>query len=138
MRAWILLALSVTLSCGGKEEVGGTPVGSCTLGVSQLGANAEQWSCTSSVVDAAGMGPFQQCPANVGAGASCAVNNSGTSPLDGPGSPLDGPMAPGFTSVFTSSTYAPCLQCTSNGLGVVWTCSAQTQWEAGEVFSCSQ
>jgi hypothetical protein len=46
MRAWILLALSVTLSCGGKEEVGGTPVGSCMLGVSQLGANAEQWSCT--------------------------------------------------------------------------------------------
>ena len=117
--------VAATLACGGKEEVGGTPIGSCTLGTSPLGANADQWSCTSTVVDAAGMGPFQRCPANVGAGVSCAFPNSASED-------------PGFTSVFTSNTYSPCLQCTSNGLGVVWTCSSQTQWEAGDVFSCGQ
>lgn len=135
MRGWFLLVFAATVACGGKEEVGGTPVGSCTLGTSQLGANADQWSCISSVVDAAGMGPFQQCPANIGAGVSCEFS-SRSSALSGGTSPLSGPQAPGFTNVFDTSTYAPCLQCTSNGLGVVWTCSAQTQWEAGDVFSC--
>jgi hypothetical protein len=68
MRTWIAVALAAMLACGGKEDVGGAPLGSCTLGASQFGANADQWSCTSAIVDASGMGPFQQCPANVGAG----------------------------------------------------------------------
>ena len=135
MRPWMLFAVAATLACGGKAEVGGTPVGSCTLGVSQLGANADQWRCTSSVVDAAGMGPFQWCPANVGAGVSCVVRTSGT--IVGGTSPLSGPSAPGLTSVFNSGTLGPCLQCTSNGLGVVWNCTSQV-WEAGDVFSCGQ
>jgi hypothetical protein len=132
MRAWIVFAVAATFACGGKEEVGGAPVGSFTLGTGPLGANADQWSCTSSVIDAAGMGPFQRCPANVGAGVSCALpgsmtNNGGITVND-----------PGFTNVFSSGVYSPCLQCTSNGLGVVWSCSSQTQWEAGDVFSCGQ
>ena len=134
MRAWISFVLVAVLACGGKEEVGGAPVGSCTLGTSQFGASADQWSCTSSVVDAAGMGPFQQCPANVGAGISCLVSNSG--PTTPNGSP-SGPGAPGFQNVFTSNTLAPCLECTSNGRGVVWTCTSQV-WQAGDVFSCGQ
>jgi hypothetical protein len=76
------------------------------------------------VVDASGMGPFQQCPANVGAGVSCVFP--------------DTTNGDGLKNVFTSNVYAPCLQCTGNGLWVVWTCSSQTQWEAGDVFSCGQ
>lgn len=38
MRAWVLFVLATAVACGGKKEVGGTPVGSCTLG-------SGEWSC---------------------------------------------------------------------------------------------
>jgi hypothetical protein len=123
MRAWLLFALSAALGCGGKEVVGGTPVGSCALGAGNP-PGVNQWECTGALVDAAGLGPLQQCPANVGAGISCVLPSAMGSI--------------GFRNVIDSNTYAPCLQCASNGLGVVWTCSSQTQWEAGDVFSCGQ
>ncbi len=136
MRAWICFALAATLACGGKEDVGGTPVGSCTFGSSEGRGGGDQWLCTSAVVDAADTGPFQQCPANVGAGVSCVISNS-----SGPGFGAQpgwvGNPPPGFTSVFSSGTLGPCLQCTSNGLGVVWNCTSQV-WEAGDVFTCGQ
>lgn len=122
---YVLVISLPALGCVGKEEVEGTPVGSCSLGGSQ-------WDCTSPLADASGS--FQQCPANVGAGVSCVINNSDPSSLSGPSS---GPTAPGFQSVFNSDTLGPCLQCTSNGRGVVWTCTSQV-WEAGDVFSCRQ
>jgi len=135
MRTWFLFALAATLACGGKEDVGGTPVGSCTLGPGNP-SGVNQWECTSALVDADGTGPFQQCPANVGAGVSCVISSSsGTGFGAQPG--WVGNPPPGFTSVFSSDTLGPCLQCTSNGLGVVWNCASQV-WEAGDVFTCGQ
>jgi hypothetical protein len=131
MRAWILLVFAASVACAGKEEVGGTPVGSCTLGASQFGPGGDLWSCGSSVVDAGGT--FQQCPANVGAGASCVVGNSSVNDFN-PQPGLAGDN--GFQNVFASEL-GPCFQCTSNGLGVVWNCTSQV-WEAGDVFSCGQ
>jgi hypothetical protein len=114
MRAWILLALTTMLACGGKEEVGGTPVGTCTV-------NAGEWSCTAALADASGTWP--QCAADVGAGASCGGTDTTTDTTNS--------TAPAH---YRSSS-PPCFTCTSNGLGVVWSCTSQV-WEAGDVFSC--
>jgi hypothetical protein len=119
----VSIVIAVLAACGGKEEVGGTPVGSCTL---DPGAqpNVSQWNCTSMFADASGTLP--QCPGNIGAGGSCGGTDTTTDTTN--------PTEPAH---YSSTSSPPCFTCTSNGLGVVWNCTSQV-WEAGDVFSCGQ
>jgi hypothetical protein len=112
-KLWTVIAVFVAIGCGGKEEVEGPPVGSCSLG-------GGMWSCTSAVADSGGS--WSQCPSNVGQGSSCSVNDTTTDTTN--------PTQPAHYS------NTNCFMCTSNGLGVVWTCTSGV-WETGEVFSCS-
>jgi hypothetical protein len=116
-RGCVSIIIAILAACGGKEEVVGKPVGSCSL----IGS---AWYCTSALADASGTWP--QCTSNVGQGVSC----SGTDTTVGTTNPTQ--------PASTTTTNAPdCFNCTSNGLGVVWNCTSQV-WEAGDVFSCGQ
>jgi len=121
MRAWFPLLFTAALACGGKTEVGGKPVGSCTFA-------SGEWTCTSTDVDAAATSPqtLPACPGNVGAGGVCATGDNTVDTTN--------PTVPAH---YGNAAWPPCFGCTSNGLGVVWTCTSQG-WEAGDVLSCAQ
>ncbi len=110
MRAWILIAFSAVLGCGGKAPE--TPEGSCSL------VGDGEWSCKTTSTNATQALP--ECPADTQSGGSCGETNVDTT----------NPTMPAHYVEADN-----CFSCASAGLGTDWTCGSQG-WEVASVFSC--